>query len=393
MSYSRTERSRLLDWLISIDRSLLFCVALLVIVGCVLSLAASPAVAIKKGLPTFHFFERHMVFAALAGVIVVALSMLTPQQVRRVAVVLLTVAVAGMAWAVFFGEPLNGARRWLSILGYSLQPSELAKPAFVVVMAWLFAEAGTERDMPALPLAFVIWASMVGLLVMQPDVGQTMLISATAGAMYVLAGLPMIGAAILVALFGAGVLLAYQTFDHVRSRVDTFLNPAPFENYQVDRAIESFASGGLFGRGPGEGAIKSVLPDAHTDFIFAVVAEEYGVIVCLLLLAVYAFIVLRAFASAATEPNAADRLAVQGLATLFGLQVIINVGVNTGLLPPKGMTLPFISAGGSSMIAQAVSLGMLIALTRWRADPARLTRPRLVPLIEEGRSEEPVSRP
>jgi cell division protein FtsW len=288
-----------------------------------------------------------------------------------------------MAAVLMISAELNGAQRWLSIAGYSLQPSEFAKPAFVVVMAWLFAESQRRQDMPAAPIAIGLWALFAGLLVAQPDVGQTVLISSAAGVLYLLAGLPLIGAAILAVVGGAGLFLAYENFGHVHARLDRFFNPLPFENFQVDRAMQSFAEGGLFGRGPGEGTIKSVLPDAHTDFIFAVIAEEYGVIACIALLGLFAFIVLKALMRAAEEPNAADRLAIQGLAIVFGLQALINMAVNIGLLPPKGMTLPFISAGGSSMLALAITAGMLLALTRRRADPQRLKKPRLLPTIED----------
>ena len=236
--------------------------------------------------------------------------------------------------------------------------------------------------MPALPLALLLWAAFAGLLVSQPDVGQTVLISTTAGILYLLAGMPLIGAVLLAAIGGGGLWLAYEKFGHVQSRIDRFFNPLPLENYQVNRAMQSFSEGGFFGRGPGEGTIKSVLPDAHTDFIFAVVAEEYGVIACLAIVGLFAFIVLRALTRAAHEPQMRDRLAIQGLAIVFGLQAVINMGVNIGLLPPKGMTLPFISAGGSSMLALAVTAGMLLALTRKRADPQRLKKPRLVPTID-----------
>ena len=234
-----------------------------------------------------------------------------------------------------------------------------------------------------------MWALFAGLLVTEPDVGQTVLVSATAGALYLMAGLPLIGAVVLMLIGSGGLWLAYQNFGHVQSRLDRFFSPLPFENFQVDRAMQSFSEGGLFGRGPGEGTIKSILPDAHTDFIFAVVAEEYGVIACLVLLAMFAFVVLRALIRATEEPQAADRLAIQGLAIVFGLQALINMGVNVGILPPKGMTLPFISAGGSSLLALAVTAGMLLALTRRRPDAARLKKPRLVATIEDIEFERP----
>jgi cell division protein FtsW len=288
-----------------------------------------------------------------------------------------------MIVVLFKGTALNGAQRWLTFGSYSLQPSEFAKPAFVVVIAWLYGEAAKRSDMPALPLALLLWGVMAGLLVAQPDVGQTVLISVTAGLLYLLAGLPPIGAAVLVLVGSGGFWLAYMNFGHVQSRLEKFFSAAPFENYQVGRAMQSFSEGGFFGRGPGEGTIKSVLPDAHTDYIFAVIGEEYGVIACVALLAVFAYIVIRAMQRASDEPTAADRLAVQGLSLLLGLQALINMGVNIGLLPPKGMTLPFISAGGSSMLALAITAGMLLALTRWRPDPMRLKTPRRVPTIDE----------
>jgi cell division protein FtsW len=236
--------------------------------------------------------------------------------------------------------------------------------------------------MPALPLALLLWALLAGLLVAEPDVGQTLLISTTAGLMYLLAGLPLKGAAALAGVGSVGLWLAYENFGHVQSRLERFFSPMPFENFQVGRAVQSFSEGGLFGRGPGEGTIKSILPDAHTDFIFAVIGEEYGVIACIALLGVFAFILLKALRRASHEPKGPDRLAIQGLAISFSLQALINMGVNIGLIPPKGMTLPFISAGGSSMLALSITAGMLLALTRWRPDPARLKKPRLVPTIE-----------
>ncbi|AGK56434.1 cell division protein FtsW [Hyphomicrobium denitrificans 1NES1] len=383
MKLSRADRSMLADWSFTIDRGLLTALLALVAIGVVLSFAASPAVAIKKGLPTYYFVERHVAFAAIGAVLMLVISLFSPASVRRLAAVLLLASVVGMIVVLFKGTELNGAQRWLTFGSYSLQPSEFAKPAFIVVIAWLYGEAAGRSDMPALPLALLLWGVVAGLLVAQPDVGQTVLISTTAGLLYLLAGLPPIGAAILALIGSGGFWLAYMNFGHVQSRLEKFFSAAPFENYQVGRAMQSFSEGGFFGRGPGEGTIKSVLPDAHTDYIFAVIGEEYGVIACVALLAVFAYIVIRAMQRASDEPTAADRLAVQGLALLLGLQALINMGVNIGLLPPKGMTLPFISAGGSSMLALAITAGMLLALTRWRPDPTRLKKPRRVATIDD----------
>jgi cell division protein FtsW len=395
MRISRADKSRFAVWWFTVDHVLLSAFFILLALGLILSLAASPAVAIKKGFPTYYFVERHIAFGLAGAVMMVVISFLSPAGVRRFASTILIASLAGMVAVLLTSSEVNGAQRWLSIAGHSMQPSEFAKPAFVVMMAWLFAEAGTRHDMPALPLALGLWIVFAGLLVAQPDVGQTVLVSATAGILYLLAGLPIVGAIILAAIGGGGLWLAYEKFAHVHARIDRFFNPLPLENYQVGRAIQSFSEGGFFGRGPGEGTIKSVLPDAHTDFIFAVVAEEYGVVACLAILGLFAFIVLRALTRAASEPESRDRLAIQGLAIVFGLQALINMGVNIGLLPAKGMTLPFISAGGSSMLALCVTVGMLLALTRRRADPQRLKKPRLVPTIDgieyEGRAQDGMS--
>jgi cell division protein FtsW len=383
MRLSRADRSLLAEWTFTIDRGLLIAMFALIAIGVVLSVAASPAVAIKKGLPTFYFVERHVFFATLGTLLMIVVSFFSPAGVRRLAAGLFIVGVAGMVAVIFSGTQINGAQRWLTFGSYSIQPSEFAKPAFIVILAWLFGEAGSRRDMPALPLGLAFWAVFAAILVAQPDVGQTVLISATAGLIYLLAGLPVIGAAMLVLLGSGGMWMAYVYFPHVQSRFDKYFGSAPMENSQAGRAIQSFTEGGLFGRGPGEGVIKSILPDAHTDYIFAVIGEEYGAVACIALLGVYAFIVARAFKRAAAEPNAPDRLAIQGLALVFGLQALINMGVNIGLLPPKGMTLPFISAGGSSMLALSFTAGMLLALTRWRPDPQRLKKPRWIPAIDE----------
>ncbi len=378
MRVSRADRSRTAEWWFTVDHVLVGAILTIVGAGLVLSLAASPAVAIKKGLPTYYFVERHLVFSAAGVLVMLAVSLFSPRGVRRLSLLLLVLAVGGMFAVHLVGAEINGARRWLFFGGHSIQPSEFAKPAFVVVAAWLFAESEKRHDMPALTFAIGLAALLAGLLLAEPDVGQTLLLCAVWGALYYLSGQPLLGAGIVGACGLLGMVFAYTTFDHVRIRVDRFLSPAPNEYSQIDRAMKSFSEGGFLGRGPGEGTIKNVLPDAHTDFIFAVVAEEYGVVACLVLVGLFAFVVMRALVKAAQEPDAATRLAIQGLALLFGLQALINMGVNVGLLPAKGITLPFISAGGSSTLAVSITLGMLLALTRRRPDPARVRTPPLM---------------
>jgi cell division protein FtsW len=382
MKFSRADRSRLADWWFTVDHALLYAILIIVGAGLVLSLAASPAVAIKKGLAPYYFVERHILFSALGLVVMLAASLLAPATVRRLSAVVLAVAMGGLVAVFFTGEELNGARRWLSFEGHSIQPSEFAKPAFVVVSAWLLAEAKVRPDMPALGISIALYVVFAGLLVIQPDVGQTLLISCVWATMFFVSGQPILGAAIFGGLGAAGIFLAYEIFPHVAGRINRFFNPQTGDFSQGDRAMRSFAEGGFLGRGPGEGTIKTSLPDAHTDYIFAVVAEEYGVLACLVLLSLFAFVVLRALLAAVREPEPASRLAIVGLGVMFGLQALINMGVNVGLLPAKGMTLPFISAGGSSMLAISLTLGMMLALTRHRADHDRLKKPRLTASLD-----------
>ncbi|AHB49627.1 cell division protein FtsW [Hyphomicrobium nitrativorans NL23] len=379
MKFSRADRSRLAEWWFTVDHALIFAILLLAGAGVVLSLAASPAVALKKGFAAYHFVERHVVFSAAGVVIMLAVSLFGPSGIRRLSLVVLAGALIGLVAVYFAGDEINGARRWLSIQGHSLQPSEFAKPAFVVVSAWLLAEARRRPDMPALPIAIALLGAMVGLLVVQPDIGQTFLITLVWIAMLFVSGLAATGAVILAAIGGAGLFAAYIYFPHVASRIDRFFSPQTGDFSQGDRAIRSFVEGGFLGRGPGEGTIKTALPDAHTDYIFAVVAEEYGALACFAVLALFTFIVVRALRHAETEPEAATRLGIVGLALMFGFQALINMGVNVGLLPAKGMTLPFLSAGGSSILAISLTLGMLLALTRRRPDADRLRKPPLMP--------------
>ncbi|MFY0611058.1 MAG: cell division protein FtsW [Hyphomicrobiaceae bacterium] len=366
MRFDREDTSLLANWWFTVDRLLLTAVFLLMGVGIVVSLAASPSVAMNKDLAAFYFVKRHVIIVCAGAILMLLLSAQSPRTIRRIALALYIICVGTMVYVVAFGEEVNGARRWLRVVGLSLQPSELAKPAFVVLSAWAFAEYERRRDVPALPVAIGLYVIFVALLLMQPDVGQSLLITLVWGAMFVLAGLALVWVAALFSLALAGLGAAYSMLPYVQDRVHAFLFPVSGDNSQIERAFNSFKEGGFFGRGPGEGTIKTVLPDAHTDFIFAVIAEEYGIVACLALLALFMFIVFRALIQSISSEDLSMRYAVCGLALLVGGQALINMGVNVGLLPAKGMTLPMISAGGSSLIAIAITFGMMLALTRRR---------------------------
>ncbi|MEM1371433.1 MAG: putative peptidoglycan glycosyltransferase FtsW [Pseudomonadota bacterium] len=370
ISVTRADRSRFTEWYFTVDWPLLTAVFTLLGVGLLLSLSASPAVAINKELATFFFFQRHLIFAIAAIVIVLATSLLGPRQVRQLALFITIAALAALPLTLAYGPEIKGAQRWLIVAGLSIQPSEVLKPAFVVFAAWLFAEVKRRPDMPALPIASILLGLALAGLTAQPDIGQAGLLGATWGLLYILSGAPMLSACVLAVSGLVGVVAAYFTFPHVAKRLDAFFAGQPAANSQADRAMQSFIEGGFFGRGPGEGMIKTRFPDAHTDFIFAVIAEEFGVLACLFVLALFAFIVVRALLVALQEQDEANRLAIQGLALIFGLQALINMAVNVGLLPATGMTLPYVSAGGSSHVSISVTLGFLLALTRRRATSA-----------------------
>jgi cell division protein FtsW len=304
--------------------------------------------------------------------VLIATSFLSPRDIRKLALVVFFASLVLVAATPYFGAEIKGARRWLIILGMNIQPSEFLKPAFVVLIAWLFAESSKRPDMPANTAALVLLVVVVGLLVMQPDFGQTMLITLVWGALFYMAGMRLIWMLGLAATASFGLVIAFYTVPHVAQRINRFLDPASGDTFNIDIATESFVRGGWFGRGPGEGTIKRILPEGHTDFVFAVAGEEFGVVLCLILVALFAFIVIRALRKAMGNGDPFIRFAAAGLAILFGLQSTINMAVNLHLMPAKGMTLPFISYGGSSLISLAYGMGMLIALTRERPQ-ARLT--------------------
>ena len=373
---SRATRSPLSDWWWTVDRTALGVALLLLLLGFVFSFAASPPVAERIGLDSLHFVVRHAVYAPLAAALRVGLSFLTPRRVRRSAAVLLLACLAMMVLVLFVGEEIKGSRRWLFVAGMSIQPSEFMKPAFIVISAWLFAEGGRRPEVPGRMLAIVLFIIAATLLLAEPDLGQTILLFAVWGALFFLAGMSSL---LLLGLGGVGVgglLCAYYLLPHVTERINRFLDPESGDNFQITTALQSFARGGWSGAGPGEGMMKRILPDSHTDFVFAVVGEEFGILLCLMIVTLFAVLVLRGLYQASRRQSAFERIAIAGLAVQIGLQAFINIGVNLHLLPTKGMTLPFISYGGSALLSAAASMGFLLALSRRSAEPNVSPAPR-----------------
>ena len=363
---SREQRTPLSEWWWTVDRLLLGAIIALMLGGVILSLAASPPVATRIGLDPFHFFNRHVLFLLPSFIVLIGVSFLSPRQIRRIALIVFAVSIVLIVATLLFGPEVKGSRRWITLIGVNIQASESAKPAFVVLAAWLFAESTQRPEMPATSMALVLLLTLVSLLGdgarFRPDhadpdgVGRAVLHRGHADDL---------GAGPRRRR-GAGLFGAYLLVPHVAGRIKRFMNPASGDTFQVDTAMEAFCNGGWFGLGPGEGIAKRSLPDSHTDFVFAVAAEEFGIILCLALLALFAFVVIRALSRAYASEDMFARFAASGLAILFGVQAAINMAVNLQLIPAKGMTLPFISYGGSSIISLAYGVGMMLALTRQR---------------------------
>lgn len=363
---NRTDTSLLGQWWWTVDRWTLAAIALLLAFGGVMTLAASPAVAERIDVGSFHFVKRQFVFLSLAALTIIAVSLLSPKGIRRLALLVTLGALVLMVMTLLVGTEIKGASRWLNLGVISLQPSEFVKPGLAVVAAWLFARRRMDGQFPGFQMSIALYLVTVAVLLMQPDVGMAFVVSVVWGTQFFVAGLPLIFVVLIGAGFvGAGVG-AYFTFDHVKFRIDRFFSPDNDIGYQAARAIEAFQRGGIVGRGPGEGRVKEVLPDAHADFIFAVTGEEFGMLACLLLVGLFAFVVLRGFGRVMKRDDLFVLLAVTGLLAQFAVQALINMASSVSLIPPKGMTLPFISYGGSSTIALAIGMGMVLALTRNR---------------------------
>jgi len=364
---SRAEPSLSGRWWWSIDRVILTTLVALMVSGVVLLMAGGPPVAERLGLSTFHFVNRQVVYLLVALAIFLSTSLLAPRQVRRIALVIFLFSLAGVVGTLYFGVEVKGAKRWLTLgpLG-SIQPSEFLKPAFVVLAAWAFSEGHRRPDLPGTIIAFLLLPITIVPLVLQPDFGQTILVTLVWAGLFFVAGLHWFWVMGLGGIGAVGLFIAYELVPHVRARIERFMDKGSGDTFQVDTALESFAQGGWFGKGPGEGTVKRILPDAHTDFIFAVTAEEFGIVVCMVLVLLFAVIVLRALFVAQRAEDPFVRLGVTGLALLFGIQAAINMMVNLHMMPAKGMTLPFISYGGSSLISLALGTGFLLALTRKR---------------------------
>ena len=363
--FKRSDTSPLAEWWRTVDKGLIAAALILLGAGIVLSLAAGPAAAAKLDIEDpFHFVYRQAGFVLAAIGILLGSSLLDPVWARRVCLALFVLCFLLMAGLLLFGHEAKGATRWIRLWGTTFQPSEIIKPALVVLTAWLLAQRDKFPAGPWAPIAFAFYAVTVGLLLLQPDVGQSALVTAAFVIVFFVAGLPWIWVGVFAVLGTILPVLLYSIIPHVRFRVDSFLNPTDYDTYQIDKARQAIERGGLFGVGPGEGTVKRVLPDAHTDFVYAVAGEEFGLILLVLLTVIFAVIAIKGIMEASKQADIYQRAAGVGRYAIFGLQAAVNMSVNLSLIPPKGMTLPLVSSGGSSLLGSALTLGLALALTR-----------------------------
>ena len=366
MRFARIDQSPVARWWWTVDRWSLVALCVLIGFGVLMSLAASPAVAERIGYDGMHFVRRYLSLLPVTIFLIWLISLQTPRTVRRIAFIGFGIAIVLLALTFVVGAEIKGARRWINLPLVALQPSEFVKPTFAVVAAWLFSEQKLRPGFPGDLISAALLLLILSMLILQPDIGMAVVVATVWFGQFYMTGLRLYWI-VLFGLGGIGGLAAAYTFlPHVRIRVDHFLDPATGDSYQVNRSLEAFANGGLWGRGPGEGTIKYVLPDAHSDFVFAVAGEELGLIICLVIVGLFAFVVLRGLARLRQEGSLFVLLAATGLLIQFGLQAVINMASTLHMMPTKGMTLPFLSYGGSSMLALGVGMGMLLALTRRR---------------------------
>lgn len=369
-TFSRRDSSILGRWWWTVDRWSFGVILMIMIIGVLLSFAGSPPVADRLGIGGFFFVKRHMLMILPALAVLIGSSLLMPRHIRRLAVIVYFVGLALMVATILTGTEVKGAKRWINLGGFSLQASEFIKPVLAVISAWMMSEKLRNPTFPGISMSFLFLCLYVFLLILQPDFGMTIVTVATWGCQLFVAGIPLFWMALVASVGVIGALGAYLFLPHVTRRVDQFLDPSSgdpkHDLYQITQSLEAFKNGGFFGRGPGEGIVKKHIPDAHADFVFAVAGEEFGVFVCLLIVALFGFVVIRSYLRVVNENSLFVILATSGIAFQFGMQSLVNMASTLHIIPTKGMTMPFVSYGGSSMLALGLGMGIVLALTRKR---------------------------
>lgn len=353
-------------WWRGIDQQIITALVILFAFSLMLVTTSGPSVASRIDLDEHYFSSRQVFYLAIAFLLIIFFSSLDKRWLKRIAIVGFLVSIALLVLVRLYGYEVKGATRWINIGGFSMQPSEFIKPLFAVVIGWILS-LKFDEEFPSFSISILLYVIVSTLLIIQPDFGMLVMITAIFGLQLFIAGMPIFWIMLAVVTSTFGVTGAYLLLPHVSKRINSFLDPDSSENYQVNKSLAAYENGGLYGRGPGEGSVKQILPDSHTDFIFAVAGEEFGAIICIIIVLTFAFIVLRCLVKLIDEEDKFTQLASVGIIAQFGLQSIINIGVTLNVLPTKGMTLPFISYGGSSTLAIAIAMGMLLGLTKLKA--------------------------
>ena len=361
MNITRSDRSQLALWWWTIDRYLLTSFFILMMFGILLVMASSQHLAENLNIPSHYFTIRHILYGALSIPIIIFFSILNERQIKIICILGIIITTVLLFVILFDGEKIKGAQRWFYIGGLSFQPSEIGKPLYVVFNAWLLSLWIEKTKFPGWMWSIASIILISSLLLLQPDLGMTIVMMFTWGFQLFITGIPLILILCLIIAFPIFMIFSYQHFDHVKIRIDNFLEG---KTYQVSKSLQSFESGGFWGKGPGEGFYKKSLPDAHSDFVFAVAAEEYGALICSVIIMIYGLIIIRSFYYTINNNNLFFILAIGGLAFQFGFQSLIHMASNTDLIPTKGMTLPFLSYGGSSLLASAITAGIILSLTK-----------------------------
>ncbi|WP_341756320.1 MULTISPECIES: putative lipid II flippase FtsW [unclassified Candidatus Tisiphia] len=352
-------------WWRSIDQQMIIALVILFIFSVMLVTTAGSAVANRIGLNEHYFASRQLIYLASASFLIIIFASFSRKWLKRLSILGFIASIVLLILVRFYGYEVKGAIRWINILGLSMQPSEFIKPFFAVVAGWILS-LKFEGEFPSFSICIGLYAIIALLLIIQPDFGMLVMVTAVFGIQLFIAGMPIFWIILAAFMLLFGVTAAYFWLPHVAQRINSFFDPESISNYQVSKSIRAFEHGGLYGCGPGEGAVKQVLPDSHTDFIFAVAGEEFGAIICLIIVGIFAFIVIRSLLKLINEEDKFAQFAASGIIAQIGLQAIINIGVTLNLLPTKGMTLPFISYGGSSTFAIAIATGMLLGFTKYK---------------------------
>jgi cell division protein FtsW len=366
MKFDRSKSNIFLNWWWTIDRLTMGAIFLLIAIGFVLLMAASPTVAERIKVPSFHFVQKQLIFYLLGAIIIYAFSVMDIVTLRMVNALCFFVAMVLLVMVQFWGFETKGAKRWIYLGGFSLQPSEVLRPFYAVICAWFLSKGKIQNNYRGELICIIITAIIALFLALEPDFSMILFFGVILAAQLFIAGLPILYILISGVLGAVAVIAGYFAMPHVRNRIDSFLDPSKGESYQSRKSLEAFYNGGFFGTGPGEGQVKEIIPDAHTDFIFPVAGEELGVLVCLFIVFLFGFITLRSLFKMYSEKDLFAILAVSGLMVFFATMAVVNMGVAVGLLPNTGVTLPFISYGGSSMISTCAAMGMVLAFTKKR---------------------------